>query len=257
MRRTLCARRAGSLPRRAGPLSPGCRSSRPPPRPEEAAAVVAALERFLRETTPVVAAEPPRMSPWQRAALLEGVGREPASRRPGATPTPGSAARLPAPAGSQILAGMARAVHRLGAPVLASLALTVASLSGLPPTGTPADLDAAHAAKEPKRATVYRTKGYKGLRVAPKVGPEQAPPSVGLGAGEQPDVLVDAAGRRTSSSPRRVPREAATPPATAGSRAAPPPATTRTARRSAAPRRRSPRTSPGRRSCRSATGSSR
>ena len=59
--------------------------------PEEAAAVVAALERFLRETTPVVAAEKPRMSPWQRAALLEGVGREPTHRPPGATRTPGSA----------------------------------------------------------------------------------------------------------------------------------------------------------------------
>ncbi len=47
--------------------------------PEEAAAVVAALERFLHDTTPVVAAEPPRMSPWQRAALLEGVSRAPAA----------------------------------------------------------------------------------------------------------------------------------------------------------------------------------
>jgi hypothetical protein len=44
---------------------------------EEAAAVVAALERFLRETTPVIAAEPPRQSPWLRAALLEGTGRAP------------------------------------------------------------------------------------------------------------------------------------------------------------------------------------
>ena len=56
--------------------------------PEEAAAVVAALERFLRETTPVVAAEPPRMSPWQRAALLEGVGREPDEPSPWGDPNP-------------------------------------------------------------------------------------------------------------------------------------------------------------------------
>ena len=56
--------------------------------PEEAAAVVAALERFLRETTPVVAAEPPRMSPWQRAALLEGVGREPDEPSPWGDPHP-------------------------------------------------------------------------------------------------------------------------------------------------------------------------
>ncbi|HMS62591.1 MAG TPA: hypothetical protein PKD63_09950 [Solirubrobacteraceae bacterium] len=56
--------------------------------PEEAAAVVAALERFLRETTPVIAAEPPRMSPWQRAALLEGVGREPDEPSPWGDPNP-------------------------------------------------------------------------------------------------------------------------------------------------------------------------
>lgn len=42
------------------------------PPPEEAAAVVAAVERFLAETAPA-----PRRSlpaePWQRAALLEGI----------------------------------------------------------------------------------------------------------------------------------------------------------------------------------------
>jgi hypothetical protein len=45
--------------------------------PEEAAAVVAALEQFLRDFAPVVVAEEPRQSPWLRAALLEGTGREP------------------------------------------------------------------------------------------------------------------------------------------------------------------------------------
>jgi hypothetical protein len=45
--------------------------------PEEAAAVVAALERFMRETAPPVAAPPPRRNPWQQAALHEGVSREP------------------------------------------------------------------------------------------------------------------------------------------------------------------------------------
>ncbi len=44
---------------------------------EEAAAVVAALERFMRETAPTpVAPEPPR-NRWQQAALHEGVQREP------------------------------------------------------------------------------------------------------------------------------------------------------------------------------------
>ena len=40
---------------------------------EEAAAVVAALERFMRETAPPLAATEPRPNPWQRAALHEGV----------------------------------------------------------------------------------------------------------------------------------------------------------------------------------------
>ena len=41
--------------------------------PAEAAAIVAAVERFVAETTPQ--AEPvPAMGPWTRAALLEGVG---------------------------------------------------------------------------------------------------------------------------------------------------------------------------------------
>jgi hypothetical protein len=45
--------------------------------PEEAAAVVAALERFMRETAPRVAAEPPPPSPWFRQGLLESIEREP------------------------------------------------------------------------------------------------------------------------------------------------------------------------------------
>jgi hypothetical protein len=40
--------------------------------PEEAAAVVAAVERFLRDHAPVLVAPPERRNPWQRAALLEG-----------------------------------------------------------------------------------------------------------------------------------------------------------------------------------------
>ena len=45
--------------------------------PEEAAAVIAAVERFLRDTAPPPApVETPR-SPWVTAALREGVNREP------------------------------------------------------------------------------------------------------------------------------------------------------------------------------------
>jgi hypothetical protein len=45
--------------------------------PEEAAAVMAAVEQFLRDTTPPPAPEGPQESPWVRAARLEGVDREP------------------------------------------------------------------------------------------------------------------------------------------------------------------------------------
>lgn len=44
--------------------------------PEEAAAVVAALEQFMRQTAPARAAAPPKPSPWQRTALLEGVAHD-------------------------------------------------------------------------------------------------------------------------------------------------------------------------------------
>lgn len=44
--------------------------------PEEAAAVVAAVERFLRDHAPPGAAPEPA-SGWARAALLEGVERQP------------------------------------------------------------------------------------------------------------------------------------------------------------------------------------
>jgi hypothetical protein len=45
---------------------------------EEAAAVVAAIEQFMRETAPMIVAEPvDPITPWQRAALQEGVLRAP------------------------------------------------------------------------------------------------------------------------------------------------------------------------------------
>jgi hypothetical protein len=46
--------------------------------PEETAAVVAALEQFMRDHVPVfVEANEPEVSPWKRAALLEGIARQP------------------------------------------------------------------------------------------------------------------------------------------------------------------------------------
>ena len=45
--------------------------------PEEAAAVIAAVERFMRDTTPPAAPVDTRPSAWLRAGRLEAVGREP------------------------------------------------------------------------------------------------------------------------------------------------------------------------------------
>lgn len=56
--------------------------------PEEAAAIAAAIEQFLRDTAPPPAASGPQMSPWLRAGLLEGTGRDPAGRSPWGDPEP-------------------------------------------------------------------------------------------------------------------------------------------------------------------------
>jgi hypothetical protein len=45
--------------------------------PEEAAAVMAAVEQFLRDTTPPPAPEGPKESPWVLAARREAIDREP------------------------------------------------------------------------------------------------------------------------------------------------------------------------------------
>jgi hypothetical protein len=45
--------------------------------PEEAAAVIAAVQRFMRDTAPALVPAPPPRNPWQRAALLESVDRAP------------------------------------------------------------------------------------------------------------------------------------------------------------------------------------
>ena len=42
--------------------------------PEEAAAVIAAVEQFLRDTLPPAAPPDPAPNPWLRAARLEAVG---------------------------------------------------------------------------------------------------------------------------------------------------------------------------------------
>jgi len=56
---------------------PELRIVAPSASPEEAAAVVAALERFMRDTAPTPAAAPERPSGWLEAARLEAVERAP------------------------------------------------------------------------------------------------------------------------------------------------------------------------------------
>ncbi len=43
--------------------------------PAEAAAIVAALERFMRDTAPPTTPSAQAVDPWLRAAMLEGVAR--------------------------------------------------------------------------------------------------------------------------------------------------------------------------------------
>jgi hypothetical protein len=53
---------------------------RQPASPEEAAAIAAAIEQFIRDTAPPPAAPGPAISPWLRAGLYAGTGRDPAGR---------------------------------------------------------------------------------------------------------------------------------------------------------------------------------
>ena len=50
--------------------------------PEEAAAIAAAIEQFLRDTAPPPAPAGRSMSPWLRAGLFAGTGRDPAGPSP-------------------------------------------------------------------------------------------------------------------------------------------------------------------------------
>jgi hypothetical protein len=54
------------------PARPRIELSRGAASPEEAAAIAAAIEQFLRDTAPPPEPEGPRVSPWLRAGLLEG-----------------------------------------------------------------------------------------------------------------------------------------------------------------------------------------
>jgi hypothetical protein len=69
------------------PVRPRIELRRGSASPEEAAAIAAAIEQFLRDTAPPPAAEP-RVSPWLRAHLFEAAGREAAELSPWGDPDP-------------------------------------------------------------------------------------------------------------------------------------------------------------------------
>ena len=54
--------------------------------PEEAAAIAAAIEQFLRDTAPAPSPRPARTSRWLRAGLLEGTGVDPGEIGPRGDP---------------------------------------------------------------------------------------------------------------------------------------------------------------------------
>jgi hypothetical protein len=55
---------------------------RQPASPEEAAAIAAAIEQFMRDTAPPPAPPETRINPWLRAGLFEATGRDPAGPSP-------------------------------------------------------------------------------------------------------------------------------------------------------------------------------
>jgi hypothetical protein len=56
--------------------------------PEEAAAIAAAIEQFLRDTAPPPAPAGGRISPWLRAGLFEATGRPAGAPSPWGDPDP-------------------------------------------------------------------------------------------------------------------------------------------------------------------------
>jgi hypothetical protein len=58
-------------------MNPSHQISPSPASPAQAAAIVAAIERFVRATAPGPSASDERPDPWIRAAILEGVTRDP------------------------------------------------------------------------------------------------------------------------------------------------------------------------------------
>ena len=55
---------------------------------EEAAAIAAAIEQFLRDTAPPPASPAAETNPWLRAGLFENAGLDPAGPSPWGDPEP-------------------------------------------------------------------------------------------------------------------------------------------------------------------------
>jgi hypothetical protein len=64
------------------PARPRIELRQSPASPEEAAAIAAAIEQFLRDTAPRPKPARERMSPWLRAALHENAGLDSGSSAP-------------------------------------------------------------------------------------------------------------------------------------------------------------------------------
>ena len=56
--------------------------------PEEAAAIAAAIERFLHDTAPAVAPAEEKINPWLRAGLYANAGLDPRGPSPWGDPEP-------------------------------------------------------------------------------------------------------------------------------------------------------------------------
>ena len=65
---------------------PQLRIAAPTASPEEAAALVAALERFMRDTAPPPVPAAARVPAWRRAALREATSRAPTAPSPWGDP---------------------------------------------------------------------------------------------------------------------------------------------------------------------------
>jgi hypothetical protein len=69
-------------------VSPKLELIAPSASPAEAAAIVAALERFMRDTAPPPAPPSDGLDLWLREAMLEGIGRDIHGSRPPDEPDP-------------------------------------------------------------------------------------------------------------------------------------------------------------------------